>query len=269
MRYNAEGFPFTVTDAILGKMDRKFLIAHHDESVIKQLLEGLQKIEGPLVQCSSAIDGAEAAFKLNNVKHNVVFLAADLPKRNGAQMCEWILSEKSMEPLTVIMLSPFPENDEMVEHVVAGRLQFLPDPSDFQALEKCLMRALDFYFHGDKEEFHLRFFAPGDMIMREGEPATSCYLLLKGRLKSFRQQNGQEVVLGHVEKGEFVGEMAHINGEPRSASVVTEEATEAIEIPFDRLDHVLFRKPIWARALMRTLSKRLKIANLGTLHEPN
>jgi hypothetical protein len=57
------------------------------------------------------------------------------------------------------------------------------------------------------------------------------------------------------------GEMAYINGEPRAANVIAEGPSELIEIPFERLDHVLFQKPMWSKALMRTLSKRLKNAN--------
>jgi CRP/FNR family cyclic AMP-dependent transcriptional regulator len=245
-------------------MDRKFLIAHHDEKVREKILEGIMKVDGPMAQTIVAVDGAEAAFKIGNDVHHVAFVAADLPKRSGPQLAEWIFSEKSLEPLSVILLQPFPDDDYLIEHVVSGRLQFLTDPQDFQALEKCLMRALDYFFHGDKEEFHLRFFAPGDVLMKEGERGDKCYLLMKGRLRTVRVVDSAEVFLGHVEKGEFVGEMAYINGEPRSADVIVEEATEAIEIPYDRLDHVLFRKPVWARALMRTLSRRLKLANEAT-----
>jgi CRP/FNR family cyclic AMP-dependent transcriptional regulator len=36
---------------------------------------------------------------------------------------------------------------------------------------------------------------------------------------------------------------------------------ELIEIPIGTLDTVLFSKPAWARALMMTLSKRLKRSN--------
>ncbi|MBL7688606.1 MAG: Crp/Fnr family transcriptional regulator, partial [Bdellovibrionaceae bacterium] len=60
---------------------------------------------------------------------------------------------------------------------------------------------------------------------------------------------------------EFVGEMAHINQEPRSASVKALEDCELIEIPNGSLDLVLFSKPAWAQALMRTLSRRLKRIN--------
>ncbi|MCB0415661.1 MAG: Crp/Fnr family transcriptional regulator, partial [Bdellovibrionales bacterium] len=56
-------------------------------------------------------------------------------------------------------------------------------------------------------------------------------------------------------------EMAYINGEPRSADVVALSDCELIEFGVDRLDSLLFKKPSWSKALMKTLSKRLKRAN--------
>jgi CRP-like cAMP-binding protein len=55
--------------------------------------------------------------------------------------------------------------------------------------------------------------------------------------------------------------MAYINGEPRSANVKATKDCELVEIPIHLLDHVLFMKPAWAKALMKTLSRRIKNAN--------
>ncbi len=83
-----------------------------------------------------------------------------------------------------------------------------------------------------------------------------------GRLIAIAHHGAAEArELGIVETGEFVGEMAYINGEPRSATVKALDLCELIEIPVHLLDHVLFTKPAWAKALMKTLSKRVKAAN--------
>ena len=158
-------------------------------------------------------------------------------------------------------MAPIPDSEHFVDDVVAGEVQFFTDYADPERLEKCLMRGLNYYFHGDKDEFHLRFLASSDVLMREGDKADNCYLVKKGKLKAVRHVDGRQVFLGFIGIGEFVGEMAYINGEPRSADVLAETASELIEIPFERLDHVLFQKPLWSKALMRTLSKRLKTAN--------
>ena len=51
-----------------------------------------------------------------------------------------------------------------------------------------------------------------------------------------------------------------INHEPRFATVTAAKDCELIEIPFGTLDIVLFTKPAWAKALVMTLSKRLRNA---------
>jgi CRP/FNR family transcriptional regulator, cyclic AMP receptor protein len=240
---------------------RKFLIAHQDQNVRNDLMERVEKIQGKL-QWSISADGTDAGFRLENVHHHVVFLADDLPKQNALKLTERILKEKRQQTTAVIILSHVPDNEHFVDAVVSGRVHFLSDYQDSEQLEKCLMRALNYVFHGERdEEFNLRFLARGETLMKEGEKAENCYLVRQGQLRAVRHVDGREVFLGLIQVGEFVGEMAYINGEPRTADVLADSAAELIEIPFGRLDHVLFQKPSWSKALMRTLSKRLKIAN--------
>ena len=78
---------------------------------------------------------------------------------------------------------------------------------------------------------------------------------------ALKKNKDKEVLLGTIRPGEFVGEMAHINNENRTATVRAISDCELIEIPNGTLDLVLFSKPVWARALVSTLSKRLKMSN--------
>ena len=83
----------------------------------------------------------------------------------------------------------------------------------------------------------------------------------RGKLKVFLTIKGQRQQVGTVLPGEFVGEMAHITGEPRSADVEAVEETDLVEIPLGTLDNLLFSKPTWSKALMKTLARRLRDAN--------
>lgn len=241
-------------------MLRRFLIATADKKISDFISAEVQATQGKC-EIGFAKDGTEAAFKLNNVPHTVAFLAMDLQKQTGVQLMNWLLQEKKSDQVAVVLIGEIPDQDMFVDEVVSGRLQFLEDPSDKKAIERCLMKALTFYFHGDNHQFSLRFLSGGETLMKEGDKADNCYLLRRGKLKAVRMIDGKEVLLGFVLQGEFVGEMAYINHEPRVADIVAEQASELIEIPFERLDHVLFRKPLWGRALLRTLSKRLRDAN--------
>lgn len=241
-------------------MNHKFLIAHHDGATRKAITEQLQKIFGPMAHFTYAYDGRDAAFKLRNAPPNVVIAPSDLPIRTAMQIFEHIVGDTNMLRVSLLALQPPPDNEDQIENVVSGRLQFVEN-FESEEMEKAVVRALGYSHNGDKEDFRVRFFEPGSTLMREGEKGTTCFLVVRGRLKAVRVREGKEQILGEIGKGEFVGEMAFINGEPRVADVVTAEPTEAIEIPFDRLDHVLFRKPVWARALMKSLARRLKLAD--------
>ncbi|PNP41595.1 cAMP-dependent protein kinase regulatory subunit [Trichoderma gamsii] len=59
-------------------------------------------------------------------------------------------------------------------------------------------------------------FAPGDVIIHEGDPGHSFYLLESGEAAAFK---GEEQVLSY-KKGDFFGELALLNDAPRAASVI-------------------------------------------------
>ncbi len=60
----------------------------------------------------------------------------------------------------------------------------------------------------------------GERLISAGEPGDSLYLVRHGRLRSsVERAEGERMILGEVGKGEVVGEMAMLTGEPRSADV--------------------------------------------------
>jgi eukaryotic-like serine/threonine-protein kinase len=62
-------------------------------------------------------------------------------------------------------------------------------------------------------------FAPGDMVMREGEPADAAYIIVSGTCRVFKTINGEDVELRRLGPGEVFGETAILTGKPRTASV--------------------------------------------------
>ena len=60
----------------------------------------------------------------------------------------------------------------------------------------------------------------GGVLMRQGEPGDSVFVLLAGRLQAVHDEpDGRTRVVGDIVAGETVGEMAFFTGEPRSATV--------------------------------------------------
>lgn len=206
-----------------------------------------------------AADGMDAISKMNNDTPNLVIIEEFLPKKNSFQVTEYILSQKKFSDVAVIIISALPEQDRFVDEVVMGKVQFTT--SYGENLGQYLARALNFVTHGDNAEFRLTFLASGSTLMKEGDPGEFVYILKKGELQAMSDRSGEKIILGTVNPGEFVGEMAYINGEARSASIVALTDCELIEIPVHKLDHLLFQKPAWSKALVKTLSRRVRKGN--------
>lgn len=69
-------------------------------------------------------------------------------------------------------------------------------------------------------------------IFDEGSAADSCYVIVSGRAKVvIAGRAGAEIILGTVEPGELVGEIALLDGAPRSAGLVALEDCQLIRIP--------------------------------------
>ena len=59
----------------------------------------------------------------------------------------------------------------------------------------------------------------GQILFREGDEGGSMYVVLSGRLRATRQEDGRSHLVGEITRGETVGEMALLTGGKRSATV--------------------------------------------------
>jgi small-conductance mechanosensitive channel/CRP-like cAMP-binding protein len=100
-------------------------------------------------------------------------------------------------------------------------------------------------------------FAPGELILRRGEPGDSMFVIYRGnvevRLPS-RDGNAQQVA--ELRPGSFFGEMALLTGEPRNADVVTMSEVETLEIRKAALQEILDNNEELAGALSRIIAER-------------
>jgi CRP/FNR family cyclic AMP-dependent transcriptional regulator len=236
---------------------RVFLIAmNNPKDSVK--FEGLikQHIQNTTIFTSG--DGPDVLFKVDNVTPHVVILDANISKSNAFDITEKLIRNKNR--IAVILVSPLPEPERFVNEVVTGQVHMLTRPHEHEFVQH-LTRALNWITHGDNSKYRLCFLATDEVLIREGEKGESVYLVKRGQLKAYKNDGVVTVDLGMINSGEFVGEMAYINGEARSANVKSVTDCELIEIPNDCLDLVLFSKPAWSKALVKTLSSRLKKSN--------
>jgi CRP/FNR family transcriptional regulator, cyclic AMP receptor protein len=104
-----------------------------------------------------------------------------------------------------------------------------------------------------------RFYARNAVIFLAGDPGTSLCLVESGRVKlGFTSPEGREVLLDLFGPGDFFGELALLDGEPRSADAVAVETTEILHIVRNDFVNFLREHHDCSIELLRVLSRRLR-----------
>jgi len=110
---------------------------------------------------------------------------------------------------------------------------------------------------------------PGDCVLiNEGDDSDALYVILKGRVRVFvSDQSGREVTLNMQGTGEYFGELALLDEEPRSASVMTLERSRLALIPKEVFKRCLLEQPELAVKLVRAMARRIRAltANLKNM----
>jgi CRP/FNR family transcriptional regulator, cyclic AMP receptor protein len=149
---------------------------------------------------------------------------------------------------------------ESLQDVVAAPRRALPRAS------AAVLREIPLF--ADLSDRHLRriarlaipaAFRANSVIVREGTRGHSFFVIVDGRARVERAG----VAAGGLAAGDGFGEMALLDGEPRSATVVAETDVSALRIAADPFRALLRREPAIAIALLRTLSLRVRRLESG------
>jgi len=99
---------------------------------------------------------------------------------------------------------------------------------------------------------------PGQLIIREGDPGRSFFIIVEGRVRVYKASpGGKEITLAHLGEGAFFGEMALLSGAPRTANVVAEEESEILEVTDTLLRELAARYPTVINSLRNFYRQRL------------
>ncbi|WP_327646861.1 Crp/Fnr family transcriptional regulator [Micromonospora zamorensis] len=105
-------------------------------------------------------------------------------------------------------------------------------------------------------------FAAGTVLFAEGETTTHAILIKDGQVKVVSAgPHGQDVVLATRGPGEVVGEMAPLDGRPRSATVVAITPVSAAIVSAELFNAFLERHPRVMRFLLIQITQRLRDAD--------
>ena len=90
----------------------------------------------------------------------------------------------------------------------------------------------------------LRSYDEGDIIVTEGEPGASLFLIVGGTVKVFtRTEDGANLPLAELGPGDFFGEVSLLTGRPRTATITAGTKVSAIELDRAAVDEIAKEHP--------------------------
>src|SRR5438309_10742465 len=84
----------------------------------------------------------------------------------------------------------------------------------------------------------------GDVIISEGQPGTSMYVIASGEVKVFTSgKDNKTVYLAKLGEGDFFGEVSVLTGKPRTATITASQPTALLRLDKEKLDNALAKYP--------------------------
>ena len=93
------------------------------------------------------------------------------------------------------------------------------------------------------QEMELETHDEGSVIITEGDPGTSMYVIASGEVKVYTRGTAGTIYLARLGEGDFFGEVSVLTGKPRTATITASQRTEVLRLDKVKLDGVLSRYP--------------------------
>jgi CRP-like cAMP-binding protein len=100
----------------------------------------------------------------------------------------------------------------------------------------------------------------GDVLFNEGDRGEIMYLIREGKIKITKGKDAEEKTLAVLKEGDFFGEMAIIDGSPRSAGAIAVTPVSLLVIDKESFKEKLRENPL-IEYVLETLSRRLRTAD--------
>ncbi|WP_262270753.1 MULTISPECIES: Crp/Fnr family transcriptional regulator [Microvirga] len=125
-----------------------------------------------------------------------------------------------------------------------------------------LFKGLDIDLERFEARANWRRFDPEEVLVDFDEPSTDVYFLLSGEVRVLmRTASGKEVILYEMKPGDLFGELAALDGVPRSANVTALTRGEACVMPATVFKELLFSHQPIAERLFCLMASRIRELN--------
>lgn len=104
-----------------------------------------------------------------------------------------------------------------------------------------------------------RRFRRGEVLFHVGDPGDALFVVISGEVKiSLPSETGDEAILASLGPGEVFGELALLDGAPRSATATALVATETVMLPRDRFQELMATEAAVRDALLASIATELR-----------
>jgi CRP-like cAMP-binding protein len=104
-----------------------------------------------------------------------------------------------------------------------------------------------------------RRFRRNEVIFHQGDPGESLHVVASGAVKIvLPSAEGDEAIIATLREGDFFGELALLDGAPRSATAVALDVSETLSLPRTTFRDMLDRDPGLRDALLEGLAHELR-----------
>ncbi len=106
-----------------------------------------------------------------------------------------------------------------------------------------------------------RIYQPGETVFHEGEVGETMFIIQEGDVRIHKRVRDRETTLAVLKAGDFFGEMAIIDREPRSASATAAGEAKIIVLSKDIFESQIKTNPKIIMSILRKMSERLRQAD--------
>jgi CRP-like cAMP-binding protein len=104
-----------------------------------------------------------------------------------------------------------------------------------------------------------RRFRRGEVVFHLGDPGDALFVVSTGAVKiTLPSEGGDEAIIATLRPGDFFGELALLDGAPRSATAVALEPTETLVLPREPFRALVATEPAIRDALLAALARELR-----------
>ena len=107
----------------------------------------------------------------------------------------------------------------------------------------------------------IRKLQKGEVLFNEGDNSRAMYYVRTGMIRIFKKKGDTSIEIDTIRSGQVLGELAFLDGNPRSASGEALTDCELMEISGPTFQAVLVNMPDWLKMLLKTVVGRLRTAS--------